>query len=232
MLKIPSPVLEMERRFVVGDTEQWSDMVFSWTGVPMTIDDNELLKIGNPYTLINKEAVMIDNMNSNLEQKIKTTLFDSVKNGEKYKVCSTTREFLMEMGQYIHRYGGILVHHSLDRDINFLYKTDKQFGQTFFKHNPLTHKDICTTSKCWTNMIWICSQRLLDNRCRNYSALYRKNAHHDSKLLTHLRFTFGNDYEQKHLSADDAKDLAKLLAVVFVQDKFFIGRSDFIIASS
>jgi hypothetical protein len=221
--------MEGSRKFVVGDTEQHTSMVFSWTGVPV-VTDNSKFKIGKPFTLINHEAMLIDNMNTDLERKIKDTLFDVIKNGERHRVCTTTREFLMEMGKFIHQNGGVLVHHSIDRDLMFLYMTDKQFGQKFFTHNPLVYKDMCTKSKCWTGMTWICSQRLLDQRCYYYCSAFRKSGCTTSRLSAHLAFVFGPDYVQKHLSPDDAKDLTKLLEYAFDTDEFFIGDSDFMIA--
>lgn len=220
--------MEGPRRFVVGDTEQHNSMVFSWTGIP--VKTGKALVIGNPFTLINHEAMTIDNMNADLERKMKDTLFDVVKNGERHRVCSTTREFLMEMGKFINNNGGVLVHHSIDRDILFLYMTDKQFDQKFFTCNPLVYKDRCTKSKCWTNMQWVCSQRLLDQRCYYYSTAFRKNGYTNSRLTSHLEFVFGKDHVQKHLSTYDAKDLAKLLEYAYETDEFFIGDTDFMIA--
>ena len=127
--------------------------------------------------------------------------------------------------------GGTLVSHAIDRDLNFLWKSDQFYNALnnsprFFHMHPLSHPGECTRNCNWKKIHFVCSQRVFMDKCPVFRKKYMQGG---SSVQSIGAAIFGTMYTEVHHSVDDLCDLYKIMHEAYICDKFRIGKRDFYI---
>lgn len=162
-------------------------------------------------------------LSENIQNKLKLTHDNALMyNFEEIEV-STLREALRLMLLFVNTFtDGILVAHSLDRDLEFLYDTADVLGEKkIFKKDFLYRPEVGCYLPGWDKLTLVCSQRLLTTLCPKFDKEVSM-TQPDTRLESYSRHVFGSEYVQTHTSVGDAHDLYKVLCRAYEMDKFQI----------
>ncbi len=123
-----------------------------------------------------------------------------------------------------------IVSQSIDRDISFLYESDKHYGSSIFKADPLMRPHDCCNTDMWYNIVFVCSQQMITRSCPKTFAL----ANHGVEgkgcaKLDHLAGVLLNR-TQEHNSLQDIKDLFEVLCICSTLDGLTIPKNTFMVS--
>lgn len=133
----------------------------------------------------------------------------------------TLKKALQVMIEFIFEHtDGIVMGHSLDRDLQFLAETADILGETkvFSKDFIFRPENGCYVPG-WNNLTLVCTQRFLTTLCPKFDKQVR-NVLPDTRLETYVRYIKGKDYVQSHTSVGDVLDLFTVMAKAYEVDRF------------
>jgi hypothetical protein len=117
---------------------------------------------------------------------------------------------------------GILMSHSMDRDLEFLFESAEVLGEKkLFKKDFLYRPEVGCYLSGWDKLTLVCTQRLLTTLCPKFDKVVAA-TQPDTRLESYARHIYGPDYEQTHTSVADAIDLMFVVCQAFRMDKFKI----------
>jgi len=112
-----------------------------------------------------------------------------------------------------------LLGHSLDRDIEFMFKS----ADEFFDGNPMLFPGY--QRKSWQRIIKVCTQRLIVQCCPNTHRIANPAGNPRSTLDHYIRHFL--DRDQKHNAVDDVLDLVEILKIAQVHDNFKLPKENY-----
>lgn len=137
----------------------------------------------------------------------------------------TLRDALRFMIKFIHEHSdGILMSHSLDCDLEFLFQTAEVLGEKrIFMKDFLFRPETRCYLTGWDKLTLVCTQRLLTTLCPKFDKEVSK-AQPSTRLESYAKFVYGDKYVQSHTSVEDAFDLYQVMRKAFEYDHFKIDR--------
>ncbi len=170
-------------------------------------------------TLINKDTIEnVYDYDINMCKKITRTIAYLSNHCEPNAIFVNTNEMLEKMEDFIYRHGRIWVGHSIDRDLGFLYDTDKMFG-SFFKVHPCGNDEICSDGYKWGRITKVCTQCIIPKRAPNFYKSYIEKVGQGNVSMTmeNLLKYCAPDQEVDHTSPSDVDHL--ILISDFIRNK-------------
>lgn len=219
--------------YTLMDTEQCMDgRIFSISVAHVWINHTHgTMHLGEPMTYFVQESFQDEFKNDKKSfEKLTSTWFDlKVKNLPYAEL--PFHKILEKISRRVVDNGCTLVSHSIDRDLNFLWKSDQFYNAMynsprFFSNHPLSYPGECTRNCNWKKIHFVCSQRVFMDKCPTFRDKYMKGG---SSVQSIGAAIFGTTYTEVHHSIDDLYDLYKILHEAYICDKFRIGKRDFYI---
>jgi hypothetical protein len=160
-------------------------------------------------------------MSERAQNKLKQSHETATANGFSIVKVPTLKKALHVMIEFIFTHtGGIVMGHSLDRDLQFLSETADILGErnVFSKDFIFRPENGCYIPG-WNNLTLVCTQRFLTTLCPKFDKLVR-NVLGDTRLETYVRYINGKDHVQSHTSVGDVLDLFTVMAKAYEVDHF------------
>ena len=160
-------------------------------------------------------------LSENIQQKLKDTSTIAERLGFIETEVPTLRQALRLMLDFVHANSdGILMAHSLDRDLEFLYDTAQVLGEKkIFKKDFLFRPEVGCYLSGWDKLTRVCTQRLLTTLCPKFDKLVAA-SQPDTRLSSYANYVYLGGYNQTHTSTGDAYDLYRVLCKAYETDKF------------
>lgn len=180
--------------------------------------DHEVL---TTRTFFNKDTIQFAHEHDqNMCKKIAQTISYIHEHGEPDVIFVNTRMMLEKMTDFMDRHGRVWVGHALDRDLGFLYETDKFFKSDFFSVHPCGNDQICTSGYKWGRIAKVCTQCIIPKRAPNFYKMYNG----PLSLESLLKFC-APDETHKHISPSDVDHLIRVIEFIRNKDAhtFYIG---------
>lgn len=170
-------------------------------------------------TLLNKDIIEnIYDYDVSMCKKIVRTIAYLSNHCEPDPIFVNTNEMLTKIEDFIYRHGRVWVGHSVDRDLGFLYDTDRLYGN-FFKVHPCGNDEICTDGYKWGRIAKICTQCIIPKRAPNFYKSYieRFGQGNVSMTMESLLSYCVPDQTVDHTSPSDVDQL--ILITEFIRNK-------------
>lgn len=172
-------------------------------------------------TLFNTDTISyVSEYDQSMVRKITRTIKYLHDNNEPNAIFVTTLEMLHKIQDFIYRHGRVWVGHSLDRDLGFLYDTDKYFETKFFSVHPSGNDEICTQGYKWGRIAKVCTQCIIPKRAPNFYKMFKDNM----TLEKLIQFCLPNEAHD-HTSPSDVDHLIRVVEYIRNKDAqtFYIG---------
>lgn len=162
-------------------------------------------------------------LSENIQNKLRDTSIIAKRLGFVEVEVPTLRQALRIMLDFIHKNSdGIMMGHSLDRDLEFLFDTAHVLGEKkIFKKDFLFRPEVGCYIGGWDRLTLVCTQRLLTTLCPKFDKAVAQ-TYTNTRLNSYAGFVFPPGYEQTHTSTGDAYDLYMVLREAYKVDKFKI----------
>lgn len=196
-------------------------LVFSTTLKKVRLWESGEHEILITRTYLNKDTIQYAHEHDqNMCKKISHTISYIHERAEPDAIFTDTYQMLHKMTDFIDRHGRVWVGHAIDRDMGFLYDTDKFFNCGFFTIHPCGNDEVCTNGYKWGRIAKVCTQCIIPKRAPNFSKMYT------GPLTLENLITFCiPDEKHKHISPSDVDHLIRVIEYIRNKDAqtFYIG---------
>jgi hypothetical protein len=153
-----------------------------------------------------------------VQKKLAKTYLDAAELGQSEILIMDFKDALEKFLGDVMADDGTWLGHAIDRDVEFLSKTDQRLKTGIFPKDPTAYPNTCCRLANWSRVSRVCTQRILTCRCPRFWEAYTA-AGNSSSRLCHLAEFVGCP-EQRHTPARDVMDLYTVLARAYEYDTF------------
>lgn len=177
---------------------------------------------GQMTTIIIRDVILDASVREmdDVQKKLAKTYLDAAELGQTEILIMDFKEALEKFLDDVIADDGMWLGHAIDRDVEFLSKTDKRIQGGLFTKDPVAYPNTCCRLPQWSSVSRMCTQRILTCRCPLFWEAYTA-AGNSSSRLCHLAEFVGCP-EQRHTPARDVMDLYTVLARAYETDTFQI----------